>query len=200
MPIAKAVEEDTILAYLMNGEILQPDHGFPARVIAPGWIGINSIKWVGKITVSESPIYVDKNTSSYVLIGPDYPPQPPAKGPIVTNQVIKSACALPWPATLKTGSQKVIGYAWSPFGKIARVEVSLDGGQTFSNANLVGPNIERAGTRWEFTFTAPPGEMTITPRATDDTGNRQHDISQQKWNQLGYLFGAMVPHPVNVTA
>ncbi|MBI4283950.1 MAG: sulfite oxidase [Chloroflexi bacterium] len=198
MSVDKATSEDVLLAYLMNGEILQPDHGFPARVIAPGWIGVNSIKWVGKITVSEKPIYVEKNTKSYVLIGPDYQPQPPAEGPIITDQTIKSACALPWPATLKSGSQKVVGYAWSAFGAITRVEVSLDGGRTFQNASLTGPNIERAGTRWEFSFIAKPGEMTITPRATDDKDHTQPDASRQKWNKLGYLFGAVVPHPVNV--
>ncbi|MBI4188181.1 MAG: sulfite oxidase [Chloroflexi bacterium] len=200
MPVAKAVAEDTIVAYLMNGEILQLDHGFPARVIAPGWVGVNSVKWVGKITVSEKPIYVEKNTKSYVLIGPDYQPQPPADGPAITNQTIKSACALPWPATLNAGSQKVVGYAWSAFGKIARVEVSLDGGKTFRDATLTGPNIEQAGTRWELSFTAQPGAITITPRATDDKGNTQYDVSQQKWNKLGYLFGAVVPHPVTVVS
>ncbi len=198
MPVAKAMAEDTIVAYMMNGDILPVDHGFPARVITPGWVGVASIKWVSKITVSEQPILVEKNTASYVLIGPDYQPQPPAKGPILTTQVIKSACCLPWPATLKAGSQKVVGYAWSPFGKIARVDVSLDGGKTFQGATLTGLNIEGAGSRWEFSFDAIPGALTITPRATDEKGNAQYDPSQQKWNELDYIFGAMVPHPVTV--
>lgn len=182
----------------MNGEIIPPDHGFPARVLVPGWVGINSIKWVGRVRVSTAPIHVDKNTESYVFIGPDYQAEPPARGPALTTQVIKSACALPWPATLSAGAQRIVGYAWSAFGKIARVEVSTDGGQTFREAALTGPNIEQAGVRWEFTFTAQPGEMTITPRATDDKGNPQIDLAQQKWNQLGYLFSAPVPHPVKV--
>jgi sulfane dehydrogenase subunit SoxC len=198
MPVAQAMEDDTIVAYLMNGDILPLDHGFPARVLVPGWVGINSIKWVGKITVSEKPIFVEKNTTNYVLIGPDYEAQLPAKGPAVTTQVIKSACCLPWPANLNTGFQKFVGYAWSPFGKISKVDVSLDGGKTFRDATLIGPNIERAGSRWEFSFNAQPGDMTITPRATDDKNNIQYDVSQQKWNQLGYLFGAMVPHPLKV--
>ncbi|MBI4287544.1 MAG: sulfite oxidase [Chloroflexi bacterium] len=198
MSVAKAMEEDTIVAYMMNGGILPLDHGFPARLITPGWVGINNIKWVGKITVSEKPIFVEKNTSSYVFVGPDYPPQPPAKGPMLTTQVVKSACALPWPAALTAGQQKVVGYAWSPFGKIARVEVSINGGGVFRDARLTGPNIERAGSRWEFSFDARPGDMAITPRATDDKGNVQYAVSQQKWNEQGYLFGAMVPHPVKV--
>ncbi len=196
--VAKAMEDDTIVAYLMNGEILPLDHGFPARLITPGWVGIANIKWVGKITVSEKPIFVDKNTNSYVFIGPDYQPQLPAKGPILTTQVMKSALALPWPASLNAGPQKIAGYAWSPSGKIARVEISFDGSKTYQDAKLTGPNIERAGSRWEFSFNAVPGDITITPRATDEKGNLQYDVSQQKWNEQGYLFGAIAPHPVKI--
>lgn len=199
MPVAKAMEEDTILAYIMNGQILPPDHGFPLRAILPGWVGVANIKWVSRIVVSTQPLHVIQNTQSYVLIGPDYVPQPPARGPVITTQLVKSACCLPWPATLNAGHQKIVGYAWSPFGKIAKVEVSINGGTNFQPTNLVGPNIERAGTRWEFHFHPGPGDLTITPRATDDKGNTQYDISGQKWNQLGYLFGAMVPHPVKVS-
>jgi sulfane dehydrogenase subunit SoxC len=196
LPISKAMEEDSLLAYLMNGEILPVDHGFPVRAFLPGWVGVASVKWVSKIIVSTSPIHVITNTNSYVLIGPDYQPQPPAKGPVISKQLIKSAICLPWPATLKAGEQKITGYAWSPSGKITKVEVSLDGGKTFVPARLTGPNYERAGSRWEYTLDLTRGLQTITPRATDEKGNTQYDMSEQKWNQLGYLFGALVPHPI----
>jgi sulfane dehydrogenase subunit SoxC len=199
MPVAKAMEDDTMVAYMMNGEFLSLDHGFPARVVVPAWVGVSSIKWLGKITVSTTPQYSDWNTKLYVLVGPDYKPEGPALGPAINMQVMKSALCLPWPATLKAGQQKVVGYAWSPNGKISKVDVSLDDGQTFQSATLTGPNFERAGSRWEYSFMAKPGSMTITPRATDEKGNVQYPISQQKWNQLGYLFGATVPHPVTVT-
>jgi len=199
MPLDKAMQDDTILAYMMNGDILPVDHGFPARVIVPGWVGVSSVKWVGKIQVSTEKLYTDKNTTSYVLVGPGYQAEGPALGPAVTTQTMKSALCLPWPATLKAGPQQVVGYAWSPAGKIAKVDVSLDGGSTFQAATLTGQNIERAGTRWEFSFNAAPGLTSITPRATDDQGNVQYPSSQQKWNQQGYIFGAMVPHPVTVS-
>ena len=67
------------------------------------------------------------------------------------------------------------------------------GGQKNSNAFDVA-----SGLATKLAFTAQPGDITITPRATDDKNNTQYDISQQKWNQLGYIFGAMVPHPVKV--
>ena len=198
MSVAKAMESDTLIAYMMNGDILPPDHGFPARVLTPGWVGVANTKWVNRITVSTTPQYSDFNTKLYVLIGPDYQPQDTGLGPPVNNQVMKSALCLPYPATLSAGQQTVVGYAWSPNGKISKVDVSIDGGTTFQPASLTGPNIERAGTRFELTFTASPGSMTITPRATDDQGNVQYPVSQQVWNQQGYIFGAMVPHPVTV--
>jgi sulfane dehydrogenase subunit SoxC len=198
MTVDKAMQPDTIVAYMMNGDILPIDHGFPARLVTPGMVGVNNIKWVSKITVSTTPQTSDFNTKLYVLVGPDYQAQGTALGPPVNDQVLKSALCLPFPATLSPGQQTITGYAWSPFGKIAKVDVSIDNGSTFQPANLTGPNIEKAGSRWEFSLNAAPGSMTITPRATDDKGNVQYPVSQQKWNQQGYLFGAMVPHPVTV--
>lgn len=201
MPVEKALADDTILAYMMNGDLLPPDHGFPLRAMVPSWGAISSIKWVGSITVSTEPIWVDKNTNAYVMIGPDYEdPEGPAKGPPTDEQVMKSAIALPWPATLAPGNQEIVGYAWSPNGAIAGVEVSLDDGATFAPAQLEGPNEPQAGTRWRFAFEAQEGEMTITCRATDDQGNTQPPLTEQTWNELGYLFGATVPHPVTVNA
>jgi len=198
LPLAKALEDDTLVAYLMNGEPLPPDHGFPARLVVPGWVGAASIKWVGKIRVSEQPLRVRANTEDYVLIGPSWAPTEHALGPPLTTQVPKSAVALPWPAELRAGTQRVVGWAWSPFGRIERVDISLDGGRTFRAAQLIGPNEPRAGTRWELTFLAEPGRMTITPRARDATGQVQPAVTEQPWNDKGYLFGALVPHPVRV--
>lgn len=197
IPVAKALEDDTLLAYAMNGDVLPADHGFPVRVLVPGWIGIASIKWVGRLLVSEEPIFVEKNTKDYVLIGPDFPEKPPAKGPILTLQTLKSAAALPWPATLSAGQNLIRGYAWSPHGKIARVQYSVDGGKTWAAAQLREPNLSRAGARWEFAWAAKPGDYTLMARATDEKGNTQPDTV--RWNELGYEFSAVVRHPIKVT-
>ncbi len=198
IPVDVALRPDTLIATHMNGEPLPPDHGFPARLIVPGRIGMANIKWVGAITVAEEHVWVEKNTTDYVLMGPGYAAEPPAMGEPLDDLVVKSALFLPWPAELSTGHQTVRGYAWSPFGTIARMDVSLDGGATFAPARLVGPNLPKAGTRWEFDLDLPPGDHTITATATDEHGNTQHTLSEQVWNELGYLFGAMVPHPVQV--
>ncbi len=69
LPVHKALEENTLLALGMNGEVLPPDHGFPARVVVPGWAAVASVKWVGRIYVSEEPLYSPWNTEKYVMTG-----------------------------------------------------------------------------------------------------------------------------------
>ena len=191
IPIDVARQSTTILAYAMNGADIPPDHGYPVRAIVPGWMGGSSIKWVGRIVVSDQTIRVKTNTESYVLDGPDYPDKPP-----LTVQPIKSVVALPWEATLPPGPQMVRGFAWSPHGRIAAVEYSLDGNGSWSEARLIEPNVPLAWVRWEFAWDPAPGRHTITTRAVDEQGNRQPDTIP--WNRLGYLYNAVVPHPVQV--
>ena len=197
MSVAKAVEEDTLLVYAMNGEPLPPDHGFPVRALVPGWIGVASVKWVGKIEVSEQPIFSPWNTDSYVLIGPDYKAQAPSKGPILSTQGVKSALELAWPAEVKSGLRTIRGRSWSGSGKIARVEYSVDGGSTWQSAKLREPNLDRAWVRWDFQWDARPGRYTVRIKATDEKGNTQP--ATVPWNDQGYIYSAVVGHPVTVT-
>jgi DMSO/TMAO reductase YedYZ molybdopterin-dependent catalytic subunit len=189
--LAKALEEDTLLAYAMNGEPVAPDHGFPVRAIVPGWVGINNIKWVGRIEVRDQTIDVPTTTRSYVWEGPDYPTKTPLR-----LQALKSAVALPWGATLRAGRQLVRGFAWSPVGRIARVEASVDRGATWRPVTLREPNIARAWVRWEFEWDARPGSHVILTRATDDQGATQP--AAIPWNAQGYGYNVPVPHPVTV--
>lgn len=191
MPIDIARRPETILAYAMNGDPLPPDNGFPLRMVVPGWIGTNSIKWVGRIVVSSEPIKVKWNTTSYALHGPDYPDDP-----ALTFQPVKSVLSLPWEAELKAGPQTVRGFAWSPYGRVAKVEYSFDGGKNWEQAKLLEPNQPLAWVRYEFNWNAAPGAYEITTRATDEQGNTQPD--SVLWNSLGYLYSACVAHPVTV--
>ncbi|BDG62035.1 sulfite oxidase [Caldinitratiruptor microaerophilus] len=196
LPVAKALEDDTLLVFAMNGEPLPPDHGFPVRLLVPGWIGVANTKWVGRIEVSEEPLFSPWNTESYVLIGPDYKPEGKAKGPALTTQVVKSALELAWPAELPAGRHTVRGRSWSGHGRIRKVEYSLDGGKSWLPARLQEPNIPLAWVRWDFEWDAKPGEYEIRVRATDEKGNAQPD--SVPWNDQGYLYGAVVGHPVKV--
>jgi DMSO/TMAO reductase YedYZ molybdopterin-dependent catalytic subunit len=192
MSLNKAWEDDTLLAYAMNGAPVPQDHGFPVRAIVPGWVGINNIKWVGRIEVRDSVIDVPTTTKTYVLEGPDYPSKV-----VLRLQTMKTAVALPWGATLPAGRQRVRGFAWSPMGRISRVEVSLDRGATWQRAFLREPNIPRAWTRWDFEWDARPGDHAILTRAIDDQGHGQPDSIP--WNAQGYGYNVPVPHPVKVT-
>ena len=198
MSIEKAMEPETILAYVMNGEILPPDHGFPVRAIVPGWVGTNSVKWVETITVSSEKIWVDRNTNTYVYIGPKWPPEnyTPAIGAPITEQSIKSSLALPWPATLSRGPQTFCGFARSPNSKITKVEWSADGGQTWHQATLLKPIMKYAWVQFEFTWNATVGEHALMTRATDELGHTQPDTVPH--NQIGFLFNMVHPHPVTV--
>jgi sulfane dehydrogenase subunit SoxC len=196
MPIAKALADDTLLVYAMNGQTLPPDHGFPIRVLVPGWVGVANIKWVGRIEVSEQPLHSPWNTESYVLIGPEYKPNPPAEGPVLSFQAVKSAFELPWDAELPAGRYLLRGRSWSGQGKITNVEVSVDREVTWKTARLREPNIPQAWVRWDLDWDAQPGDYSLRARAEDERGNRQPAIVP--WNDQGYLYGAVVGHPVRM--
>ncbi|MBI5586049.1 MAG: sulfite oxidase [Deltaproteobacteria bacterium] len=197
IPIDKAMEKETLLVYAMNGQPLLPDHGFPLRLFVPGWVGIANIKWVGRLEVSEQPLYSEYNTKRYVFIGPDYPPQPPALGPMLTTQKVKSAFELPWNGTIAAGRRLLRGRSWSGEGRITRVEVSLDGGQTWQPARLREPNQEQAWVRWDLDWEARPGIHRLQARATDNRGNRQPD--KVPFNEEGYAYWAVVTHTITAT-
>lgn len=194
MSLAKAMADDTLLVYAMNGEDLPPDHGAPVRVLVPGWIGVANVKWVGKVEVADQPLYSDWNTTSYVLVGPGYQPQTPAQGPVLTTQVVKSALELPWPARLAPGPQTLHGRSWSGTGRIGRVEVRIDQGP-WQRARLEDPE-PTAWVRWTVDWEPAAGEHKVSVKATDSAGNIQPETVP--FNEQGYVYGAVVAHPVTV--
>lgn len=198
MPLARALDPDTLLAYGMNGVQLPPDHGFPVRCVVPGWVASSSVKWVDRIVVSAQPIWVAANTTSYVLTGPDWPAEDyaPAQGAPVTSQTIKSALALPWPASLDRGERTLRGFAYSPHDAVDRVEWSEDGGRSWNPCRIVPPVLRYAWTRFEFRWSGSPGMHELRVRATDRSGTTQPEAFP--WNEKGYLLNAPLPHPVEV--
>ena len=193
----KAMHPDTLLAYSLNGDLLPRDHGFPLRALVPGWVGSTSIKWLGRIVVTRDQLWTRNNTTSYVLIGDDYPPDGEAEGQAVTVQSIKSALGLPWPAELAGGIQRLHGFAHSPHGAIASVEWSADDGASWRPARLVEPQVQYSWARFEFDWPGTPGDHTLLTRATDVDGNTQPDAVP--FNEKGYLFNQPLPHPIRVT-
>jgi DMSO/TMAO reductase YedYZ molybdopterin-dependent catalytic subunit len=193
LPVEKALD-DVLLAYEMNGAELPPDHGYPVRLVVPGWVGIASIKWLGRIEVSTRPLFSPWNTTSYRMFGPDYP----ADSPPLTSQPVKSAVELARGAVLPVGRPTTLaGRAWSGTSAIRRVEVSIDRGATWADADLHGANAPGAWVRWRLELEPrAPGEHELWVRATDEDGRTQP--GSVPFNTYGYLYSAIVRHPVVV--
>jgi DMSO/TMAO reductase YedYZ molybdopterin-dependent catalytic subunit len=179
LPIDKALD-DALIALEMNGKQLPPDHGFPARLVVPGWVGIANIKWLGSIEVADAALSSPFDTTFYGGL---------------TRQAVKSAFELAWDAQLTAGEPVVLhGRSWSGHAPIRRVDVSTDGGATWGPARLRGPNLPNAWARWELPWTPPPGRHELLARATDWSGLTQPDTVEP--NSGGYGFWAVVRHPV----
>lgn len=194
LPLAKAMD-DVILAYEMNGEPLPYDHGFPVRVVVPSWVGIASVKWVGDIEVSTAPLHSPWNTDTYRLFGDAYPPGGSAP---LTRQTVKSAFELPVHASLAAGRTHLLtGRSWSGAAPVRRVEISTDGGARWRPAVLRDAPRRDGWVRWATPWRpGRTGDTVLMARTTDAAGNTQPARSVH--NSQGYLFDAVVRHPVTV--
>jgi DMSO/TMAO reductase YedYZ molybdopterin-dependent catalytic subunit len=179
----------------MNGEPLPPDHGFPARLIVSGWCGAASIKWIGSIEVSNRRLYSHWNTVEYVLAGPAYAMHYPALGPMITEMPVMSMLELDWPARVVAGERTIRGRSFAGESQIRHVVYSVDGAP-WQNAELIDPGMEACWTRWQFPWRAEAGYHEVRVRATDARGRTQPD--GVPWNHHGYLYNAVVAHPVQV--
>jgi hypothetical protein len=200
IPVKKALSPETLLAYEMNGETLPVSHGFPVRLIVPGWAGDSWIKWVSRIEALDREYDGFFMKSAYRHPGrpvvPGMPVDPAAMHP-VTSLRVKSVIAGPLEGSrLRLGPVKISGAAWSGDGRaVTAIEVSTDAGRTWRPARF-GPERSRYGWRlWQFDW-APPGPAyyTIMARASDGGGDRQPFA--QEWNPSGYLWN--VVHQVGV--
>jgi DMSO/TMAO reductase YedYZ molybdopterin-dependent catalytic subunit len=193
IPLWKAMEENTLLAWAMNGEDLPKIHGYPLRVIVPGWVGSASTKWVSGIEVLNAPYKGTYMDSSYRV--PPYPVKPGDKMPSgsVSTEAwpVKSIITHPAPeAVFKQGYLMVVrGQAWAGENQIARVDLSFDEGVTWERARLERGD-KYAWRRFSMEVGAgKPGYMTILARATDDRGNTQPLLPA--WNPLGYFWNGV---------
>jgi DMSO/TMAO reductase YedYZ molybdopterin-dependent catalytic subunit len=193
-PVAKALD-DALLAWGMNDEPLLPDHGFPVRLVLPGWVGIANIKWLGSLEVADAELTSPWNTKWYRMTGPSYP----ADSPPLAENPVRSAWELGWNESVPGGRKVVLtGRSWSGKAPIRRVDVSTDGGATWQPADLFRPGLREAWAQWRFTWARPtPGPHTLMARATDTAGRTQPLVSP--YNDNGYFFDAVVKHPVTIT-
>ena len=188
VPLAKAMHPDTLLAYEMNGEPLPVSHGYPLRLVVPGWAGDSWVKWVANITV------LDKELDSFWMkTAYRRPPRPVAPGTSVdpaqmvpvTNLRAKSVISFPLEGQKVSGAITVKGAAWAGEHPVAKVEFSGDGGRTWRPATLGREQAKYGWRLWQAAWTPPsPGSWVLMARATDQSGDAQPFVPE--WNPSGY--------------
>ena len=193
---ADALRDDVLLAYAMNGAPLLPQHGFPLRLVVPGWYGMTSVKWLESIEFSAEPFSGYQQATSY-----RFRQDPDEDGAPVTRMEPRSLMVPPGIPDFLTrrrflapGPVRLEGRAWSGWGPIVRVEVGAGG--VWADAELGEPPGPAAWTPWSFEWDAPAGEHELCVRAQDATGRRQPD--EPPWNVGGYANNAIQRVPVTV--
>jgi len=194
IPIEKAMDS-TLLAYEMNGEPLPLDHGYPLRALALGWTGANCVKWLGKITVLDRPHeghFMD-NVYRVFQKGEDS-----KSGTVVTGLKLKSIITQPLEREeLTAGPVVILGAAYGGEADIDRVEVSMDNGKSWRQADLIGPAAPYAWRQWQYVWEVhDKGSYTLMSRATDQEGRQQP--MNATWNVLGYGNNGVTEHAVKV--
>jgi DMSO/TMAO reductase YedYZ molybdopterin-dependent catalytic subunit len=193
IPMKKAMDESTLVAWSMNGDPLPWIHGYPLRLVVPGWVGSASTKWLHTLTVLDAPFKGTYMDSSYRV--PRNPIEPGTKMPpdAVSAEAwpIKSMITSPAPNVHVKGTGPILvrGRAWVGEGSVERVEISIDEGKTWQRAQLA-PASPLHPYAWR-TFTYEhrpqrPGYVSFLARAWDDRGNAQPAVSY--WNPLGYFW------------
>ena len=239
IPLSKALD-DCVLAYEMNGEQLPREHGYPVRLIVPGWYGVNNVKWVDELRVMDSMVVdgsLDRSGEhaywqqvSYRIHPPDARPdaletidtvdtweqiEGGVEHPYTFDTTVMSVIGTPdgeSPARPRSdGTIEVRGVAWAGDDAVERVEVSTDGGETWRDAELFGPDYAGAWRLFRYDWGAAPGSHVLMSRATDDLGRRQPvrisepdawrdalERDEFPWNAGGYAANAYEPNAVEV--
>ena len=199
LPLEEALRGDVLLAYEMNGAPLPPQHGFPLRLVVPGWYGMTNVKWLERIELVDTPFAGYQNSWSYRLrqaedeegvpldrMQPRSLMVPPGIPEFMTRD-----------RTVAAGEVLLQGRAWSGHAPVEQVEVSSDGGETWDAAELEPAGEPWAWRGWSFRWNAEPGEHLLCCRARDEAGNEQPH--EPPWNLGGYANNAVQAVRVTVT-
>jgi sulfane dehydrogenase subunit SoxC len=201
LPVSEARRDDVLLAYEVNGDPLPPQHGFPLRLLVPGWYGMTSVKWLSRITVLDAPFDGYQMRESYrTRQDEDEPGEPVSWIQVRALMVPPGIPVFLAPMRIVEAGECVLeGRAWSGVAEVTRVEVSTDGGETWREAELEPASLGRWAWRgWRFVWNAEPGEYELCCRASDAAGNMQP--LEAPWNVGGYRNNAVQRIPVTVTA
>jgi DMSO/TMAO reductase YedYZ molybdopterin-dependent catalytic subunit len=194
LPLDRARDDELLLAYAMNGEPLPIEHGYPLRLIVPGWYAMASVKWLTEILPIDRPFAGYYQADKYW-----YEWQRDARivrEPVTLQQVRALITEPAADQEARRGELAIRGVAWSGAAPIARVEVSVDGG-SWQEARLVSERKRHSWQWWELiTQVAEAGVVTLRARATDLAGRTQPERAE--WNRLGYGNNAIHQVPVRM--
>jgi DMSO/TMAO reductase YedYZ molybdopterin-dependent catalytic subunit len=187
LSLEQAMRPEVMLTYAMNGHALLPQHGFPVRLTVPGWYGMAHVKWLSSVTVVDQPFGGYQQTRAYRLR------QSEEEAGLPVSRIRPRSLMVP-PGipdfhtrrrTADAGRHDLQGRAWSGLAPIARVEVSFDGGHSWSDSELGRPASPFAWTGWNFSWDASPGSYVLCSRASDRAGNSQP--VEPLWNLEGVM-------------
>jgi len=191
LPLEEATRDDMLLAYEVNGMPLPPQHGFPLRLVVPGWYGMTHVKWLRSIELVAEPFLGWQQHLAYRMRASE-----DDEGLPVTRMLPRSLMVPPGipdfltrDRFLASGPCRLTGRAWSGYGRIERVEVSPDAGRTWADAELDAPLSDFAWRGWSYEWDAEPGDHELCCRATDAAGKTQPAAAD--WNVDGYCNNAV---------
>jgi DMSO/TMAO reductase YedYZ molybdopterin-dependent catalytic subunit len=200
IPLAEARRDDVLLAYEVNGVPLPPQHGYPLRLLVPGWYGMTSVKWLARIAVLDAPFDGYQQRHSYRLRQEEDEAGDPLSRIRVRALMVPPGIPefLTRTRTVTAGEVELEGRAWSGEAEVEGVEVSVDGGETWGEAELEPATLGRwAWRRWRLAWDANPGTFELLCRARDEAGNIQP--LEAPWNVGGYANNAVQRVAVTVT-
>jgi sulfane dehydrogenase subunit SoxC len=197
LPVAEALGEDVLLAYEMNGVPLPPQHGAPLRLVVPGWYGMAHVKWLRRITLVAEPFDGFQMRAYRLRDTPD------ESGVPVTRTEPRALLVPPgFPdfmsrrRVVRSGPVRIEGRAWSGWAPVSKVEVSIDGGDTWEPADLEPAQASHGWARWTWTWQSELGSYVLACRATDASGRTQP--LGQRWSRGGFANNTIQRVPVTV--
>jgi sulfane dehydrogenase subunit SoxC len=192
VPVDKLLD-DALIALYQNGEAIRPENGYPMRLVLPGWEGITNVKWLRQLRLIETPAMTRDETAQYTELLPSGKAEQFTFEMAAKSIITSPSVGMSLPDNPST--YQVTGLAWSGHGKITRVEVSADGGETWVDATLTQPVLSKAFTRFSLPWRWEGQYAILQSRATDETGYVQpaRDVLIEQKGRHGFFhYNAVV--------
>lgn len=191
--LAKALSDEVLLVWQLNGQDLTPLHGAPLRIIVAGYIGARSVKWLSRIMVQTEPSTNYFQAQTYKLFEPNINVKTanPAQGQTIENLRLNSVICQPLEGEkLVAGKLKLNGYAVAGDKPLKHIELSLDAGMTWQTADLLNSQSAWGWRLWQTEFDLKTGQYEVIVRAWDTQGHTQPADPHTVWNFKGYMNNA----------